>query len=453
MACGKKEAGGGASASGTATASGAASAKTAATAQGSADAVAEKPRVPHVMRASDVCKTPPPGGRGKSLVGLKDVTWPNGSTLQIHFQDGTPELIELVAKEASVWQQWANLNFAWHKDPKSPPPQVDVRISFTCNGEKGFYTRGIGVWSKELADKGEHTICFEALAEHLADPKAHKHGIAAIQHEFGHLLGLKHEQQNPKLTKNLHWDVEYVHEWCKKTQDWDEKHCDSQILTPVTQQIKGNWLVSDFDPKSIMLYDIPANFTKERIAFPSSDEISETDKKGIAMMYPGREPGTAPTPGEPGEPGTPTPPTTSTSSPWNETPDAQGDGLVLDAASEKLGVAEGQAVYRGALAVAGPDADKIKSVTYYLPPQIGGADAVPGNANAAGHAIAGLFAIPAEYDSYKATVVVELADGRQFKLEKTVPLGAVTSASGPAARAMGAVEVPTAGSGELTGDE
>ena len=396
----------------TATASGAA-------ASGSAAATDGKARIAHEMRSGDACTTPPLSSRGKALVGLKDVVWPNGSTLNVHFTDGKPEYIEAIAQAANEWTQYANIHFAWFKDPASPPPEVHVRVSFTCDGQKGFYTRGIGTLSLELAKKGEHTLCFEAFAGEYEDAKYRDHALASAKHEFGHLLGLKHEQQNPNLTKNIHWDEDYIHDWCKKTQDWDTEHCDHQMITPITQLMKGSWMVSKFDKDSIMFYGIEdPNFTRERIVYPQPLTISEMDKKGIAEMYPGREPGTAPPSN-----GSPEPPPEAP-------PQAEASALALSVATQKIGSAEGMDIYKGALVLAGTEAANIKQALYDLPPDIGGRQ--PGQAEMAGHPVAGPFGVPGGTTSFKVSVTVELNDGRTFSVkDMEITLGEVSP--GPAA--------------------
>jgi hypothetical protein len=44
---------------------------------------------------------------------------------------------------------------------------------------------------------------------------------STIMHEFGHVLGMIHEHQNPK-GKPIAWDDSKVYQWAMQTQGWDQ---------------------------------------------------------------------------------------------------------------------------------------------------------------------------------------------------------------------------------------
>jgi serralysin len=370
------------------------------------------------LLAGAACATPPaPGSQSANkLVSPTDFLWPLGQTMNIHFADGDPDLIELTVKEASEWTQYANLNFKWFKDPSSPPPEVHVRITFKC---EGFYTKGLGVLSYHIAaKKGDHSLCLGALREHLnAGPGPAQHGIGSIKHEFGHLLGLAHEHQSPKV--KFTWNTDVIHAWCKKTQGWDAEHCDNQITKPITEKEpynKANFLVSDFDPDSIMLYGYPASFTKEGMATKSNHVLSAIDKQGIAKLYPGRDPN-APPPAQGQEPTQPTQPTQPTGQDANA-------GLKLSSASKKLGEEGGKETWAFAVGLDGAEAalKDVQQVTYFLPPQLFNPPSATGAKDQPGHPWGGKGTID-DPVSFKVRAVVQLASGNLAMFETEVKLG------------------------------
>jgi len=99
--------------------------------------------------------------------------------------------------------------------------------------------------------------------------------VGTVLHEFGHLLGMIHEHQNPRGEK-IQWDVEKVYKWAESTQGWDKKETDTNIIdTYAIDHING----SDFDPLSIMLYFFPASLTtngkgtKQNLRFSGIDVL------------------------------------------------------------------------------------------------------------------------------------------------------------------------------------
>ena len=104
-----------------------------------------------------------------------------------------------------------------------------------------------------------------------------------IIHEFGHVLGLIHEHQNPK-GKSIQWDESKVYEWAKQTQGWDHETTYHNII----ERYDINQLnASKFDPKSIMLYFFPPQLTTNNKGTTSNHQLSLEDITYISKMYPG----------------------------------------------------------------------------------------------------------------------------------------------------------------------
>jgi len=106
-----------------------------------------------------------------------------------------------------------------------------------------------------------------------------------IIHEFGHVLGLIHEHQNPKGQK-IPWNDAKVYEWAKQTQGWDQQTTYHNIIERYdVNQING----SDFDSKSIMLYFFPPELTTDNKGTNQNHILSQTDISYIEKVYPGSD--------------------------------------------------------------------------------------------------------------------------------------------------------------------
>ena len=107
--------------------------------------------------------------------------------------------------------------------------------------------------------------------------------VATTIHEFGHVLGMIHEHQNP-YGKNIDWNIDEVYRWASDTQNWDKKTVDNNIIRKYdTNQING----SVFDSSSIMLYFFPAFLTLDHIGTNENLRLSKYDVLYINHMYPG----------------------------------------------------------------------------------------------------------------------------------------------------------------------
>lgn len=146
--------------------------------------------------------------------------------------------------------------------------QANIKIGFDANG---------GSWSLLGTDALKST-----------DPKTFNLGWldgATIMHEFGHVLGMIHEHQNPR-GESIDWDLPKLYAWAKQTQGWDKDTAYRNIVQKYeTSQING----SNFDPKSIMLYFFPASLTKDGKGTDINERLSPLDVTYIDKLYDGKE--------------------------------------------------------------------------------------------------------------------------------------------------------------------
>ena len=106
---------------------------------------------------------------------------------------------------------------------------------------------------------------------------------ATIMHEFGHVLGMIHEHQNPR-GHTIDWNIKAVDAWAAQTQGWNKETTYRNIIHHYKlDQING----SKFDPYSIMLYFFSPKLTLDHKGTRINERVSPTDVIYISKMYPG----------------------------------------------------------------------------------------------------------------------------------------------------------------------
>lgn len=192
----------------------------------------------------------------------KGKQWAVGDTIDIGWIGGTSSERNFVKKNAEVWLLYANLKFNWGV----PLDRSDVRIAFN---------KGAGSWSYVGTDAmfvrhTQPTMNFGWLDK------------GTVIHEFGHMLGLKHEHQNPK--SGIKWNKQAVIDSLSKPpNNWSLQEIYHNVLN---QADPANVIAGTFDPKSIMMYFFPSKWTLNGRGFSQNTKLSEEDKNFISNLYP-----------------------------------------------------------------------------------------------------------------------------------------------------------------------
>lgn len=195
--------------------------------------------------------------------------WKPGRRLRVRFLDGNPRIADRCIPYARLWEKHANVKFDFGSDPNA-----EIRISFRYRGSWSF------VGTDALAvDPSEPTINFGWLD---ADTPNEEYG-RVVTHEFGHVLGLLHEHQNP--TAAIPWNREAVYAYYQGAPNyWTREQVDVNIFTRYGSDVSQ---YSEYDPRSIMLYPIPAELlTDAGWAVGWNSVPSETDKRFVGALYP-----------------------------------------------------------------------------------------------------------------------------------------------------------------------
>jgi hypothetical protein len=106
---------------------------------------------------------------------------------------------------------------------------------------------------------------------------------STVLHEFGHALGLHHEHQHPDA--DIPWDLEKVYAWYKENFDWEREKVDSDVL-PLPRYT--DFTYADYDPLSIMHYNIDSRLTLNNWSHPGNFTLSKKDIEVIRKIYPQR---------------------------------------------------------------------------------------------------------------------------------------------------------------------
>ena len=190
--------------------------------------------------------------------------------INVFYMDGSFEMQRRVGKIARAWSDIIGIPFISVSDKY----KSDVRVTFAAGGSWSY----IGTQALDISPK-DPTMQLGWVTEHMEDTEM----AQVVLHEFGHMVGLLHEHQNP--THGIQWDVERVYNFYMGYPNYWTK---AQVDTNIFQKYSGDMIKStEFDPKSIMLYPIPEEFTLNDYHVDWNMTISETDASFARQMYKG----------------------------------------------------------------------------------------------------------------------------------------------------------------------
>jgi hypothetical protein len=200
--------------------------------------------------------------------------WAPGRTLRIAFLGGTQEFKNAVIAAASNWLPHINLKFDFVEGDAG-----DIRIEGDLSG----------YWSYVGTDA---LLYAQGPTMNLSPDLFHARYFAAnVMHEFGHVLGAEHEQNNPSST--IPWDKKALYEYHDLSEHPNEE--DDFETVQSRQRLDARYLDrldagdthhSPYDRKSIMHYEIRQQWTEGDFQIFLNFDLSEQDKAFMAKAYP-----------------------------------------------------------------------------------------------------------------------------------------------------------------------
>ncbi|MBC7775936.1 MAG: matrixin family metalloprotease [Phycisphaerae bacterium] len=205
-----------------------------------------------------------PTGADDRASGLKNKFWTPGQQIRVLFLNGSTTLQNRVFAAAEEWEKHANINFV-----KVASGTAEVRINFGAGG----YWSYIG---KDLVyvNASQPTMNLQFL-DNVSDTELKRITV----HEFGHTLGLRHEQQQPLA--NIPWNTTAVYAYYAQM-GWSQQMVNDNVLNKNTAESSQNTV---FDPTSIMQYPVPASLTTNGYSIGWNTVLSATDKSFIGKVY------------------------------------------------------------------------------------------------------------------------------------------------------------------------
>lgn len=192
----------------------------------------------------------------------KGKQWGVGETIDIAFIEGNTSQKKFTIQIAEEWLKYANIKFNWISNLE----KSDIRISFNPN---------LGSWSYVGTDS-------LFIPKNIATMNLGQLTKSTILHEFGHMLGLLHEHQNPE--GGINWNREKVIQSLSgPPNNWDINMIEHNVLNVANST---NSEGTEFDHDSIMLYGFPDEWTTNGKGTHFNDKLSDTDIQYIQKLYP-----------------------------------------------------------------------------------------------------------------------------------------------------------------------
>jgi len=198
----------------------------------------------------------------------KGSKWTSNDPITVSFLDGDESLKQKVKQYAREWtgMGMANLTLAFD----DATHDTMVRVSFRFGGNWSLIGRDcLRRTNLELP-----TMNLEITSGTSEDMIRRR-----VLHEFGHVLGMIHEHQNPEA--GIEWQRDRV--IADLFPNWSVEDIERNVLTPAAA---GETNSIAFDPESIMIYPIPAHWTKNGFSVDWNMQLSQKDKNFVKAQYP-----------------------------------------------------------------------------------------------------------------------------------------------------------------------
>lgn len=205
-------------------------------------------------------------------VALKSTLWDVGQDITISMlRPPSEKLVQEIKHVSELWLNYANLNFIWlaHNDTTA-----QIRIAFNPKSSWSY----IGTINKHIG-LPQPTMNFGWLEDWMDRDTLVLTSV--VLHEFGHMLGLGHEQSHPN--HQIPWNKQAVYDYYINVLGWTKSMVDYNVLFTYREE---DVIQTSYDTMSIMHYSIDNRFTHGNYSVDWTTELSDGDKNFINTLYP-----------------------------------------------------------------------------------------------------------------------------------------------------------------------
>lgn len=199
--------------------------------------------------------------------------WSPGQVITVSFYEGASDYVrERVIKYAKQWEEYANIKLNFVENGGA------LRISFKQGAGSYSYVGTDALYIPYISFFPLETMNFGWFDDNTPEEEFSR----TVIHEFGHALGLIHEQQHPEV--DLDWDREFVYEYYSGAPNyWSRDQVDVNLLNTYST---AETTYNDYDQYSIMHYPILGRMINQVQNTPNNSELSDGDKELAGILYP-----------------------------------------------------------------------------------------------------------------------------------------------------------------------